>query len=267
MMPAAAAGEGFHVPPVTHLFTWAPIASFDLAGITFEITALTIIMWSVTALLMVLFVSAFRRAQVVPTGLQNVMESGVGFVRENIVLPVIGPDGERWMAFLTTMFFFTFAMNFMEVIPGIQFPITSRMALPAFMAALSWIIFNVVGIRSQGLGGYFKGMLFPPGVPKPIYLILTPIEFFSTLIVRPITLAVRLFANMMAGHVMLTIFFLATGYFLYRADSLFLKILTPFPFALSVILIGFEIFVGAIQAFIITILTAVYIAGASHPEH
>ena len=88
------------------------------------------------------------------------------------------------------------------------------------------------------------------------------------MIFRPLTLAVRLFANMMAGHVMLTIFFLASGYFLYRADSLFLKIISPGPIAARrSILTGFELFIGLIQAFIITILTAVYIDGAIHPAH
>lgn len=262
-----AAGAGFHVPEVTELFTWKTIASFHLGGITFKVTAMTLIMFAVTGLLMALFTSAFANAQVIPGGLQNVMESGVGFVRENIVYPVIGPEGERWMPFLTTMFFFTFALNFLEVIPGIQFPITSRMAYPAFMSVLVWVIFNAVGIKEQGFVHYFKGMLFPPGVPKPIYVILTPIEFFSTIVVRPITLAVRLFANMMAGHVMLTIFFVATGYFLYRSDSLFLHVLSPFPFVLSIILIGFEMFIALVQAFIITVLTAVYIDEALHPAH
>ena len=260
-------GPGFHVPPVTELFTWKPILTFELGGIEFKVTVLTIIMFAATAVLGTLFLAAFSNPRVVPSGLQNVMEGGVGFVRENIVLPVLGPHGERWMPFLTAMFFWVFALNFLGVVPAINFPVTSRMALPVFLSALVYIIFNTVGVKTHGPLRYLKANLFPPGVPKPIYLILTPIEFFSTFIVRPLTLAVRLFANMMAGHVILTIFFLASAYFLYRGDSLFLKILTPFPFALAVILIGFEIFVGAIQAFIITILTAVYIAGASETEH
>jgi F-type H+-transporting ATPase subunit a len=266
-MILAAAGPGFHVPPVTELFSWRAIATFTLGGIEFHITVLTLIMFGMTALLAGLFLGAFANANVVPSGLQNLMEAGVGAVRENVVLPVLGAHGEPWMPFLTAMFFWVFAMNFLEIVPPINFPITSRMAFPAMLSALVYIIFNAVGIRQNGFFGYFKANLFPPGVPKPIYLILTPIEFFSTFVVRPITLAVRLFANMMAGHVMLTIFFVATAYFLYRGESLFLKVLTPFPFALSVVLLGFELFIGLIQAFIITILTAVYIAGASESEH
>jgi F-type H+-transporting ATPase subunit a len=109
--------------------------------------------------------------------------------------------------------------------------------------------------------------MFPPGVPKPLYVILTPIELASKFVFRPITLAVRLFANMMAGHVMLTIFFLASAYFLYIGQSPILKVMSPFPIVLGIVLTGFELVIGLIQAFIITILTAVYIDEALHPAH
>lgn len=262
-----AAGEGFHVPDVQHLFTFAPLFSFHVGGIEFRVTFITIVMFVLTGLIGVLFVAGFNNAKVIPGPLQNALEAGVDAVRENIVLPTIGPEGDRYLPLLTSMFFFVFAMNFMEVVPGVQFPITSRMAIPVFFALMAYLIFNYVGIRNQGLFRYFKNTLIIPGVPKAILPLLMLIEFASTFIFRPLTLAVRLFANMMAGHVMLTIFFLATGYFLYRSDSLFLHILTPAPFALAVILVIFEMFIGLIQAFIITILTAVYIGGALHPEH
>jgi F-type H+-transporting ATPase subunit a len=119
------------------------------------------------------------------------------------------------------------------------------------------------GIRYQG-PGYFKNVLFPPGIPKPIYILLTPIEFVSTFLVRPLTLSVRLLANMMAGHLILAIFFLGTAYLLAKPSTI------PFAvpaFALSVALVGFEILVAVLQAYIFTILTAVYISGAVHPEH
>lgn len=262
-----AQGPGFHVPEVTELLEFKPLFAFMVGGIEFRVTFITVVMFALTAILAATFIAGFRRATVIPGKLQNALEAAIDGVRENIVAPTIGPEGERYLPFLATMFFFVFAMNFMEVIPAIQFPLSSRMAIPAFLALLSYVIFNFIGIRKQGLLPYFKGILFPPGVPKGIYLILTPIEFFSTFVFRPLTLAVRLFANMMAGHVMLTIFFLATAYFLYRSESWFLHIISPAPFVLSVVLVGFEMFIGLIQAFIITILTAVYIGGALHPEH
>lgn len=261
------AAEEFHVPTVTELFEFVPFATFHLAGIEFRVTFPMILMYVLVLLVGALFFAGFGRAQVVPAGLQNFLEGTVDLLREQIVQPVLGADGERWIPFLTSMFAFIFALNLMEIMPLINFPITSRMAIPAFLALLSLIIFNVVGIKEQGFIPYFKGMLFPPGVPKPIYIILTPVEVLSTIVFRPLTLAVRLFANMMAGHVLLAIFFLASAYFLYRSDSILLTVLSPFPFIMSVVLIGFELFISLIQAFIFTILTAVYIDGALHPEH
>ncbi len=266
-MMLLAQGPGFHVPEVTHLFTFRPFFTFQLGGITFHVTFITIVMFVLTGIIAAVFLAAFRRPAVIPGPLQNAVEAGVDAVRENIVLPTIGPEGERYMPLLTSMFFFVLAMNFMAVVPVVQFPISSRMAIPFFFAALAYVVFNYIGIRRQGPLNYFKNALIIPGVPKPILPLLIVIELFSTFIFRPITLAIRLFANMMAGHVMLTIFFLASGYFLYRSDSWFLHILSPAPFALSIVLTGFELFIGLIQAFIITILTAVYIEGALHAEH
>lgn len=252
--------RGFHAPGYNELFEYEPL--FTLFGL--EVTFPTIVMFAVTILVMMFFLRAFSRRQLVPVGSQNVGESMVDFVENQVLLPVLGPDGRGWLPFLTTMFFWVFFNNIMGIIPGIQFPVTSRMAYPAVLAGTIWFIYNLVGIRAQGFFGYFKGILFPPGVPKPVYLLLTPIEFFSTIIVRPITLAVRLFANMVAGHMLLAVLFVATAVFIQSGIG---RVMFVLPFAFGVIMTGFEIFVAGMQAFIITILAAVYIAGAAHPEH
>jgi F-type H+-transporting ATPase subunit a len=262
-----AQAPGFHVPPINHLFEFRPFFTFELAGITMHFTFLTLVMFVLAALIATLFLVAFRRPAVIPGKLQNLMEAAVEQVDINVVQQTIGPDGARFLPYLTTLFFFVFAMNFMEIVPGVQIPLSSRMAIPVLFSLIAYAMFNYLGIRKQGLYHYFKDMMFPPGVPKPLYVILTPIEVVSKLVFRPITLAVRLFANMMAGHVMLTIFFLASAYFLYISDSLFLKIISPAPILLSIILTGFELVIGLIQAFIITILTAVYIDESIHPAH
>ena len=261
-----AAAPGFHVPPVTHLFEFKPLFAFEIGGMEFRITFVTIVMYAVTALVAGLFLAAFRRPAIIPGKLQNVMEAGVDGIRENVVLPTIGPEGDRYLPLLTAMFFFVFALNFMEVVPFIQFPVTSHMAIPFFLALISYVLFIGLGVKRQGLK-YFKDAVVIPGVPKGILPLLILIEFMSKFIFRPLTLAVRLFANMMAGHVMLTIFFLATAYFLYRSDSILLHVMFVGPLVLSVILIGFEMFVALIQAFIFTILTAVYIDESLHPAH
>ncbi len=262
-----AAGRGFEVPEINHLFTFRPFFSFQVGGITFNVTFLTLVMFALTFALTALFIAAFRRPAVVPGKLQNVMEAAVDAVRENIVIQTIGPDGERYMPYLTAMFFFVLAMNLMEIVPGVQIPISSRMAIPVLFSLIAYLVFNFIGIKKQGAFHYFWDTMFPPGVPKPLYAILTPIELASKFIFRPITLAVRLFANMMAGHVMLTIFFLASAYFLYIGQSPLLKVMSPFPILLGIVLTGFELVIGIIQAFIITILTAVYIDEALHPAH
>jgi F-type H+-transporting ATPase subunit a len=135
---------------------------------------------------------------------------------------------------------------------------------------LSWVIFITVGIMRQGPISYFKNTLFPSGVPWPIYILLAPIELFSTFIVRPFTLAIRLLANMMAGHVLLTIFFLFTADFVAPEISLPLGIVTAI---VAAGLILFELLVISIQAYIFTTLTAFYISeaihghGEEHEEH
>jgi F-type H+-transporting ATPase subunit a len=139
------------------------------------------------------------------------------------------------------------------------------MALPAIMAICSLLLFISVGISQQGLGHYFKSTLFPPGIPWPVYILLTPIEFVSTFIVRPVTLAIRLLANMIAGHLILTVFFVATGYLLTSMNISALFGIGALVF--SVALIAFELFVAGLQAYVFTILSAVYIAGALEPEH
>ena len=166
------------------------------------------------------------------------------------------------MPFLTTMFFFILFSNITEVIPGIQFPANSRMAVPITLAIVVWCIYNVVGIKSQGLGGYLKNSLFPPGVPVALYLIVTPIELVSTFVVRPFSLAIRLWANMVAGHLLLVTFAVLT-HELWNATY----VGAAAPFAMLVLMTGFEILVSVLQAFIFTILTAVYIGGSLHPAH
>lgn len=215
-------------------------------------------------IVIVLFVAGARGGRLVPKGLQNIVESLVDFIRNGIVMEVMGPDGLVYVPFLTSMFAFLFVANIFGIIPFLNFPATSRIAIPAFLAILVWFIFNIAGIAKQGAGGYFKSQLFPPGVPTALYILVTPIEFVSTFLVRPFSLAVRLFGNMFAGHLILTIFALGTAYLLLEPVTI---VFAPFAFLLMVFMTAFEVLVAALQAYIFTILTAVYIGLAMHPEH
>ena len=145
-------------------------------------------------------------------------------------------------------------------------PANARMAGPLVLALIVWVIFIVVGFKHQGLGGYLKSSLFPPGVPKALYILVTPIEFISTFLVRPFSLAVRLFANMLAGHILLVTFAVLTDA-LITANAAWLKPIFVLPFAMLIFLTAFEVLVCFLQAYIFTILAAVYIGGSMHPEH
>ena len=138
-------------------------------------------------------------------------------------------------------------------------------AIPLFLSLLVWVIFIGVGFKHQGIG-YLKNSLFPPGVPAALYLLVTPIEFISTFLVRPFSLTVRLFANMLAGHILLVTFALLTEE-LVQGGSIALKPVGILPFFMLVFLTAFEVLVAFLQAYIFTILAAVYIGGAAHPEH
>jgi F-type H+-transporting ATPase subunit a len=254
---------GFHAPGV-EVFEWPDIVHIEVAGVDLGINRVVLQMFVVVLLVWGLFYLGFRRPKLVPSGLQNVMETIVDFIRNQIVLEVIGRDGLRYLPYLTTLFVFVFFGNLGGVIPPVFFPLNGRAALPAIMAICSLLLFISVGISSQG-PAYFKNALFPPGIPWPVYILLTPIEFVSTFIVRPVTLAIRLLANMIAGHLILTVFFVATGYLLTSMNISALFGIGALAFSVS--LIAFELFVAGLQAYVFTILSAVYIAGALEPEH
>ena len=248
-------------PSIGHLFDWEEIA---LEGTPFAISKTIILLWVVFAIVATMFITAARRPQLVPTGVRNVVEMGIEFVEKGIAKEVMGSAGASWVPFLTTMFFFILFLNLFEIIPGVQFPATSRMAIPGLLAVVVWVLYNFEGVKHQGFFGYLKNSLFPPGVPKALYLLVVPIEFLSTFIVRPFSLAVRLFANMMAGHLLLVAFYVICAALW---DSSPLAIILPLPFVTTIALTGFELLVAVLQAYIFTILTAVYIGGAIHPEH
>jgi F-type H+-transporting ATPase subunit a len=252
---------GLEFPPISHVLEW-PDLVFE--GTPFAINKATILFLVSTLFTLGFFFLAGRRSKLVPTGVQNMAEASVDFIREGVILQTIGPDGMRYLPFLTALFFYILFINIFEIVPFIQFPANARFAVPLVLALLVWVIFNVVGVAKQGLGGYLKSSLFPPGVPKFLYVLVTPIEFVSTFFVRPLSLSVRLFANMLAGHLILVTFSILCA-------ALFIKqwfvVILPFSFGLLVGLTGFEILVSLLQAFIFTILTAVYIGGSMHPEH
>ena len=175
--------------------------------------------------------------------------------------------GCKYFPWLLSLFLFILVGNLFEISPFINFPVTSRMwAVPALLAILTWIIFVVSGFKEQGFG-YLKDTLFPPGVPEALYLLVAPIEFVSTFLVRPFSLAVRLFANLVAGHVMLTLLLVSGWVFITGAGGLAKIPIGIGWFALGLGIYMFEIIVAILQAYIFTLLSAVYVQTSVHPEH
>ncbi len=253
-----ASGQGFS-PPTVHEF-FPPAALF--AGTAFRMTRINLIGVLMTIVIVVFFTLAFRRPQFVPRGVQNAGEVALNFVKNNVVTEVLGEKGEPYTAYLTTLFFMVLAFNITGFVPGLQIAGTSVIAIPMLLAVVSWIVFNVSGVRHHGIGHYLKENLFPAGVPKPIYLLVTPIEFISTFLLRPVTLTVRLLANMMSGHLLLVLFFSATSYLLFDAAG-FLKVFGLASYAMGFAFTLFEVLVAFLQAYIFALLTAVYIDGAT----
>jgi F-type H+-transporting ATPase subunit a len=176
----------------------------------------------------------------------------------------MGTDGLKYLPYLTALFFFIFFSNITEIIPGVQFPANARFGIPMVLALATWLIYNVVGVVKQGPLHYLKNSLIPPGVPKAILPLVMIIELVSTFLVRPFSLMVRLFANMLAGHLILVTFgALCAALFAAKVTV----VIMPFSFLLLVAMTGFEILVSFLQAFIFTILTAVYIDSSMHPSH
>lgn len=211
--------------------------------------------------------SAFGNPKLVPRGIQNVAEMGYMFVRDQIARPFLGKDTDRWMGLLLSIFLLVWLWNLLGVVPVLQFPVASHIAFPIVLAAAVYLLKIYLGIKHQGPIGYFKNMMFPPGLPKFIYVLLAPIEFLSNMIIAPFTHAVRLFANMFAGHLILAFFSMVGFWFLFEK-------LTPLGAPVGVVgvlmtiaMTALELFIQFLQAFLFALLAAMYIGGSLHPEH
>jgi len=261
---AAESGDEHPFPGIRELVVW-PEALFE--GTAFGFNKVALISLIAMAVPVVLFLIAGSRAKqsAVPRGVQNLAEVTVEFVERMIIRQAIGndPKGMAFLPLLISMFLFILVGNLFGIIPTAHFGANARMANPVILALLAWVTFIGVGLKNHGLG-YLKEALFPPGVPKALYILVTPIELISTFLVRPFSLAVRLFANMLAGHILLVTFaWLTTS----LVTGGILAIISPLPFAMLVAFTGFELLVAFLQAYIFTLLTAVYIGGALHPAH
>lgn len=259
----SADGE-FHAPGIGE-FLGLPALFFE--GTPFEINRIILVRLIAVAIMLLLFFLAFRKMRFVPTRGQGAAEMALDFVRVQIAEQILGERlARRFLPLLASMFFGILAMNLTGLIPGFNIAGTSLVGMPLLLGVIAYIAFIYAGIREVGAGRFFKNALLPSGVPWPVYIILTPVEFINIFIVRPLSLALRLLLNMMVGHLLLVLCFAATHFFFFTAEGWFSL------FGLGTLLGGFiftlvELLVAVLQAYVFTLLTTVYLQQAVADEH
>ena len=262
-------GSGFHAPSIMEFYP--EIVAFE--GTPFALNRIMLIRLLIVTLLIVIFslwAGKFKKSaatgQLVPSRFQLMGEISLDFVRKSIAHDQLGKvDGDRFLPLLTTIFFTVLGMNITGIIPGLNIAGTSVIGLPLVLAAAAYVTFIYAGVKKHG-GHFFTSALFPAGVPKPFYVLVTPIELLSTFILRPVTLALRLTMNMIAGHLLLVLCFSATQFFLFNSEGFF-KAFGAGTFLFGFVFTLFEILVAFLQAYVFTLLTTVYIQLALADEH
>ena len=212
------------------------------------------------------FVAAARKGQMVPGRLQFLGEWSYNFVRNSIGRDIIGEkDFRSFTPLLFALFFFILINNLWGTIPLAQLPTTSHVGTAYALAAIVYFTWIIVGIRKHGLG-YFKFATVPSGVPIAILPLVVLIEIISTFLVRPITHSLRLFATMLSGHLIIMLAGAGTSFLLLEAEGL-LKPLGVLTLVGGVAMFLFEVLIQVLQAYVFTLLTAIYIQGSLAEEH
>ncbi|HWC50419.1 MAG TPA: F0F1 ATP synthase subunit A [Nitrospira sp.] len=234
-----------------HPFELHNYVTLTFGGLDISINKAVIMMWVVVGLISVLMIMAGSARRLVPGKLQNLAEMMVDFIR-GIILDTMGKDGLKFFPLIATLFLFILFCNLIGLIPG-SYTVTSQIVVTAVFACTVYALSILMGFVLHG--GKFLGILVPPGTPGWLLPLMIPIELISQL-ARPISLAVRLFANMTAGHVILGVLFgLAVS------GGLLIGWL---PFAFTIAMNGLEVGIAFIQAYIFTVLTCVYLGDAFH---
>lgn len=261
----SADGSGFVAPTIDQFFPDAVL----FAGTPFALNRIMIARLLAVLVLVLWLWLGTRRMKVVPGRFQVSVEALLGFVRNNIAIETLGEkDGKRYLPVIMTMFFLVFATNITGAIPPMLIQGTSLIGLPLVLSIIAWVLFIYAGFRKLGWT-YLKNALFLPGVPWPLYILLTPLEILSTFIVRPVTLTLRLLMNMVSGHLLLALVYAASSFFLFTLlpQGNFLGLIGVGTVAFGLVYLAFEIFVAALQAYVFAFLTAIYIQLATAEEH
>ncbi|MDQ1026090.1 F-type H+-transporting ATPase subunit a [Streptomyces umbrinus] len=254
-------GCGFPAPGL-HSFMFEPLVGDADSSIYFNKTMLLALLGSV--IIIGFFWAAFRKPQVVPGKLQMVAEAGYDFIRRGIVYETIGKkEGEKYVPLIVSLFFFVWMMNLWSIIPLAQFPVTSIISYPLVLALIVYVLWVSLTFKRHGFVGAFKNITGYDKSLGPVLPLAMTIEFFSNLLVRPFTHAVRLFANMFAGHTLLLLFTIASWYLLNGVGIAYAGV----SFVMVIVMTAFELFIQALQAYVFVLLTCTYIQGALAEHH
>jgi F-type H+-transporting ATPase subunit a len=246
--------------PGLHSFDFKPIFSVG----SFDFTKPMLLAMICMLLVVGFFWAAFNKPKLVPGKMQLVGEIGYNFVARSIAREVIGKKGDKYVPFLTSIFFFVWIMNVMSIVPFAQFPAMARFAFPVALAALVFITYMYLTFKTHGFRGGVKNLVWIEGLPKPLVPLIVLLEFIQNVITRPFTLAVRLWANMFAGHMLIVMFSVATWYLL---TPTILTAVSAGSFVLAAGMTAFEILIQFLQAYIFTLLASIYISGALEEGH
>ncbi|HTZ45690.1 MAG TPA: F0F1 ATP synthase subunit A [Jatrophihabitans sp.] len=260
---------GFTAPgPLEFFFPDFTGKSYDQGGYQVLLTKSAVLLVLGAVLAGWLMLGTSRRGAVVPGKTQFFGEQAYSFVRNGIAQDIIGAQYRRYVPLLVSLFFFVLINNLFGIVPLLSFSPFSRASFAYGLTAMVWIVYNWVGIRDKGLGGYLKHTCVPSGVPIFILPLLVPLEFLSNILVRPLTLSLRLFANMFAGHLLLVLFSTGGAWLLIEATgSPVLKPAGVVAFAIGIAIGFLEVIVASLQAYVFTLLTATYIGGALAADH
>jgi len=232
---------------------------FELFGLDLSITRHVLFMWIGAALLFFVMtrVAKAYKSSLVPKGFTNFWEVFILFVRDEIAKPTIGKGFEKFLPYLLTAFFFILFGNFIGLIPFTA-TFTSNIAVTATMAIFTFLVIQFGGIRNNGFFGYFKGLI-PHGVPVFLLPIMAVVELLG-LLAKPFALAIRLFANMTAGHIV--IYALISLIFVMQSVGW-----AGLAIPMALFIYGLEVLVALLQAYIFTMLSSLFIGMAVHQDH
>ncbi len=242
---------------ILHHVLDSKILDINIFGIDLSITKHVLMMWIAAALVIFVFRYAFRQYHMVPSGVGNLLEAIVVFLRDEVVLPKLGEAGRPYLPYLLTVFFFILFCNLLGLIPFAA-TATGNVSVTAALAIMSLVMIQVGGIREHGLKHHLQNLI-PHGIPSWLLPIMIPVEIIGQF-TKPFALCIRLFANMTAGHIVI-LSFLSMIFIL---KSIFVSPISVF-FALFISLL--ELFVAFLQAYIFTMLTSLFIGMSIHPQH